>query len=228
MALNRKNFKKWFLMLTGRSVYHVKQTVGSFFVPGLLGGYFNSMIEKVTKQPEYLRKGLFPSYKDSRGEDFIFPVSVIQYGLGCYDLFLKTGETIYFDKFVECANWTLLKQNEDGSIPNFTDVHPEEPFGAMCQGEAASLFVRAYKETNNVHYLEKAETALRFMLKSVDEGGTSLYEEDCIILLEFTYHKPVLNGWIFAFFGVYDYLLVKENHDFRTIYNTLLLSIAKK
>lgn len=226
MALTIRNIKKWFLMLTGRSVLHVKQNLGPFFVPNNLKGYFNSMEEKVIKQKQYLEKGAMPSYVNSKGIKYVFPVAVIQYGLGCYDLFLKTGEHIYKQKFIECADWIILKQNSDGSIPNFTDDHPDRPFGAMCQGEAASLLLRAFKETSNEMYKEKAKMSLKFMLLSVENGGTAEYDERGIFLLEFTFRKPVLNGWIFAFFGIYDYLLVEQYPEFKSVYSLLLTSIV--
>ena len=45
MSLTFRNIKKWFLMITGKSVFHVNQCLGEFFKPGTISGYFNSMIE---------------------------------------------------------------------------------------------------------------------------------------------------------------------------------------
>ena len=225
MALTFRNIKKWFLMLTGRSVLHVKQTLGAFFVPDELRGYFNSMEEKVAKQNHCLGKGIMPSYVNSKGKEYVFPVAVIQYGLGCYDLYLRTGNPLYKQKFIECSDWIIQKQNENGSIPNFIDDHPDKPFGAMCQGEAASLLTRAFKETQEPIYIENAKKALQFMLLDVEKGGTTIYDDNRAYLLEFTFRKPVLNGWIFAFFGVYDYLLIDRCSEFEKKYDLLLSSI---
>ena len=226
MGISRRKIKKWFLMLTGRSVFHVKQNIGKHFSTTQLNGYFNSLIEKVTRQPQFLTKGAMPTYKNSKGDDFIFPVAVIQYGLGCYDLFLETNDTKYLDKTVECDDWILSIQNENGGIPNFTDEHADEPYGAMCQGEAASLLLRCFKETKSPVYLKKAKKALDFMLTSVDKGGTSVYEQGNLILLEVTFDKPVLNGWIFAFFGLYDFVIITGG-EYLEVYKLALSSLIK-
>lgn len=205
-------------MLTGKSVFHVNQTLGKYFSNNELCGYFNSMIEKVTKQPEFLKEGILPSYKNSKGEDFVFPVAVIQYGLGCYDLYLETNDDVYLKKTFECADWILSIQRNDGGIPNFIDEHKDEPFGAMCQGEAASLLLRCYLKSNKKDYLIHAKTALDFMLVDKANGGTSIYSDNKIVLLEFTFSEPVLNGWIFAFFGIFDYLLIQKDDHYLNIY----------
>ena len=77
----------------------------------------------------------------------------------------------------------------------------------MAQGEGASLLIRGYKETGNQRFLDAARTALDFMLVPVEEGGTTLYEGDGVILLEYTHLPAVMNGWIFAWWGLYDFVL---------------------
>lgn len=219
MGITKRRIKKWFLMLTGKSVFHVNQTIGKFFSTCELKGYFNSLIEKVTRQPEFLEVGLMPSYKNTKGDNFVFPVAVIQYGLGCYDLYLETKEEKYFRKTFECADWITSLQNKNGSIPNFTDEHKEAPFGAMCQGEAASLLLRCFIESREKKYLDCAKKSLDFMLLDKNEGGVSSYDDGMLTLLEFTFSEPVLNGWIFALFGLFDYLLVEYNEKYANAYH---------
>lgn len=228
MSLTFRNIKKWFLMITGKSVFHVNQCLGEFFKPGTISGYFNSMIEKVTKQPQFLEKGLLPVYTNKNGDKVVFPVSVIQYGLGSYDLYLKTHNHIYLEKFIECSNWILSKQEENGGIKNFIDEYPNYPYGSMCQGEAASLFVRAYLETKNDVFLDAAKRSLDFMILDVKKGGTCLFDKvnNFIVLLEYTHLEPVLNGWIFSLFGLYDFLIIQENAKFREVLDETISSLS--
>ena len=46
--------KRWYLMLTGKSVWHVNQDIGKCFAKGEVRGYYNNMTEKVMKIPELL------------------------------------------------------------------------------------------------------------------------------------------------------------------------------
>lgn len=46
------------------------------------------------------------------------------------------------------------------------------------------------------------------MLKPINHGGTSIYEGDDLLFAEYTHLPVVLNGWIFAWWGLYDYVVV--------------------
>lgn len=228
MSINLYNIKLWAKMLKGDSVHHVNQTMGEFFDKNELKGYFNNLTEKVTKDPDdSLNKKTLPIDHEPNG-DFLFPVGIFQYGLGSYDLFLKTGDKKYLDQFKLCADWTLNTQEENGAWNNFFFRHPKYPYGAMCQGEAASLLVRAYKEFKDERYLLFAKKALDFMLLPVEEGGTTKYEQNDIILLEYTHLEPVLNGWIFAAFGLFDYHLASGDEKYKTIFDNTINAIKKR
>ena len=215
MALNMYNIKKWYNMLTGKSVLHVNQDLGKMFVPGKLEGYFNNLTEKVTKEPELLETDALPQVKTEQGENVYFPVAVFQYGLGAWDLYLQTKDTRYLKKFFQCADWALQQQENTGAWNNFFFYYPEHPYGAMCQGEGVSVLTRAWRESADGRYLEAARRAVDFMLKPVEAGGTALYAEESLQLLEYTHRPAVLNGWIFALFGLYDWTLVCDEAGYQ-------------
>ena len=210
MSLSFFKVKKWLLMITGRSVLHVNQNLGTRFVPGELCGYFNNLIEKVKKdKKEVLEEGSLPTVMMENGDRIIFPVAVFQYGLGCYDLYLSTNDLKYLNKFLELAKWAIDNQEDNGGWNNFFFIYPSNPYGAMCQGEAASLLVRAYKETNDLRFLTGAKKALDFMLNPKND---LIYTPDdkSLVLLEYAGKPAVLNGWIFALFGLYDVSLIDD------------------
>lgn len=103
---------------------------------------------------------------------------------------------------------------------------PRTPYGAMCQGEGTSLLIRAYKHSGNKIYLEAAQKALDFMLISVTNGGTSDETEERLLLLEYTHRTAVLNGWIFALFGLYDAALVCDSRVYRDAFDKSLHSLS--
>ncbi len=100
MALSMYQIKRWYLMLTGKSVWHVNQDIGKCFAKDEIRGYYNNMMEKVTKMPELLDNTELPKLNLENGKFTYFPVAIFQYGLGCYDLFLLTKEKRYERKFL--------------------------------------------------------------------------------------------------------------------------------
>ena len=164
MGISKYNLRHWFLMLTGKSADHVEQNIGKQFKPGELAGYFNDLTNKVLINEELLEPGKIPLTRSINNEDTEFPTAIFQYGLGAYDLFLQTGEEKYKVKFLDMVNWAEEYIEENGGWNNFFVIYPKTPYGSMCQGEGASLLLRAYKLTGEEKYLNLAKKAIDFML----------------------------------------------------------------
>lgn len=227
MAITRRNIKKWFLMLFGRSVLHVNQGMGKVFKPNIVSGYFNDLTEKVLKQKKFLNKGIIPFFEDEKGEKVNFPVGVFQYALGCYDLFLLSKSEQYYSKFLELSDWAVDNQDEKGGWNNFYYIYPDRPYGAMCQGEGSSLLLRAYMSTGNIKYLKSAEKSIDFMLGNLNNSHICEMKDDDLILLEYSNKPAVLNGWIFALFGLYDLFLVTKNDYYYSLFSKTINTLIK-
>ncbi len=227
MGLSIYNIKKWYKMLTGKSIMHVNQDMGKCFVPGKLEGYFNNMTEKVTKDPETLEKKVIPMTTDEVAGLVYFPVAIFQYGLGAFDLYLMSKDEKYISQFWKCVEFAVNNQEEEGAWNNFDFVYPDAPYGSMCQGEGASLLLRAYKLKGEKLYLEKAQKAIDFMLKPLERGGTSKYEGEEILFFEFTNKPIVLNGWIFSLYGLYDLTLVDKSEEYKKVLDKAVKSLVK-
>ena len=197
-------------MLTGKSVWHVNQDIGKSFAIDSLKGYYNNMTEKVSKLPELLESDRLPLLEVGKNQ-VEMPVTIFQYGLGAYDLFLQCGDEKYLKKFMQCVKWTLLHQDNKGRWNNFFHVCPDNPYGAMAQGEGASLLLRAFVYTGEEKYFVAAKKAIDYMLLSVTEGGTTLYDNEEVLFAEYTHLPVVMNGWIFSWWGLYDYVLVTSD-----------------
>ena len=73
---------------------------------------------------------------------------------------------------------------------------------ALAQGEGISLLLRAYQATSDIQYLHTAELAYQYLVKPLTEGGVAQIKNTGLFLYEYT-HKPlVLNGFIFAIWGI--------------------------
>ncbi len=213
-------------MLAGRSVLHVRQGPGRIYSVSELKGYYNDLTEKVKKYKTCGVSGL-PLFAIEDGSEILFPIEIFQYGLGAYDLFLMEKDPEHLEKFQKCADWAVDNQERSGAWNAFYFKYPEAPYSAMAQGEGISLLVRAHKALGDVKYMEAAARAAEFLLMPLEEGGTAGYSDDDIFLHEYTHKPMVLNGWIFAVFGLFDYLKAEDNMPVREAYRSTISTMMR-
>ncbi len=202
MGISIYKIKKWYKMMTGKSISHVNQGVGTCYSKTEIAGYYNDLTEKVTKDDPNI---LVPKYHVDTGEEIYFSIGVFQYGLAAYDLLLTTNNEIFKNKLISCANWAVENQQEDGGWVTFAYAKPDAPYSSMAQGEGISMLVRAAIVTGDKRFADAAAKAKEFMLKPISEGGTTEYNGENVIFYEDTDNPVILNGWIFSLWGLYDY-----------------------
>jgi len=225
MGVSIYKIKKWYKMMTGQSISHVNQGVGTCYSKTEVRGYYNDLTEKVTKDaPEIL----VPKYHVDTGEEIYFSIGIFQYGLAAYDLFLKTKNESYKAKLLACADWAVDNQQEDGSWVTFAYENPEHPYSSMAQGEGIFMLIRAYIETNQEKYLGAIKKAKVFMLKPINEGGATNYSGEDVYLYECTHDPLILNGWIFSLWGLYDYCKYFADAEVQKVLDATLCTLVKK
>ena len=184
------------------------------------------MMEKVSYVPHLVDSDEFPVLHTESGEIFVFPVAVFQFAFGLLDYYYESKQEKYLEKFRQCADWAISMQHADGAWDNFSYIYPEHPYGSMAQGEGVSLLVRAYKLFDEQKFLDAASKAMSFMLNSLDEGGCTLYVGEKVIFQEFQHLPTVLNGWIFSWWGLYDYVLVTQDSEVKQIMDKSLQTLV--
>jgi len=218
----------WRLIRLGIKVdyYHLPQPLGVFIDKEQLHGYYNDLRLKAKWTGERDEQGI-PVSKTTLGKRIYFPTTIIQYGLGHYDLWLETHQESHLQEVLKVAEWLLAHQDESGGWDVFgkIQVGALNNYSAITQGEAVSLLLRAYKETHDERYLIASKRAITLMLKPVNQGGTALYKDNGDLFLEevpLEKQNTILNGWIFAIFGLWDYtLIVRDNSITQALINTL-------
>jgi hypothetical protein len=143
------------------------------------------------------------------------PVTVTQYGLTRYSQNQN-------DAVIKAADKLMSMQRADGAF-TYDFAYDDYWVGGatykpgwtsgMAQGQALSLFARAYKLTLDHRYLEAGEKALAFLQVPFPKGPmTSLYSLDPSLAgYSFIAEYPnnpqcyTLNGNIFALIGLYDW-----------------------
>jgi hypothetical protein len=156
-------------------------------------------------------------------------VYVIQYGLINHDLMLQGNDAENRKRIVRiCLDW-LEENSEDFEDSTVWRNHSDEQYdlqegwiSAMYQGQAISLFLRAYQLFGLEKYLHIAEKTFEFFKYDYSEGGVRRVDTDGYIWFE-EYPTPipslVLNGYIYTMFGFYDLYRVTENKEAKNLFN---------
>ncbi len=225
MSVNLYKLKKWKDMLLGKSIHHVTQDEGTMYAKDEVKGYYNNLTLKVINSG--IADNSVPMYHVDSGEKLYFSIGIFQYGLGAYDLYLKNNDKNMLEKTVNCADWALENQQNDGGWQTFAHENKEKPYSAMAQGEGISLLIRAYIATGNQKYIEAAHKAKEFMLKPIENGGTTEYKDGDVFLYEFVYEPLVLNGWIFSLWGLWDYVVFTKDNETNKILQCTIDTLEK-
>ena len=220
MALNRYNLKKWIKMIFGKSELHVKQDVGKNYSLTSIKGYYNDLTLKVLNTK--IQENELPRFEYQTNKYVDFSIQIFQYGLGAYDLYLQTNDKKFLNRFYKAVDWAANNINENGSIDTFSFLNDKFPYSSMAQGEAISLLLRAYVNSNNTKYLVLAKKALKFMLTDIKDGGTAIFENEKIYLKEYCDKPIVLNGFVFSLFGFYDYVIIDDSKELKVLFQKCL------
>lgn len=135
------------------------------------------------------------------------PVSIVQLGLAAWQL--RTAEPGWTGVLEAAATWVANAMDEHGAIPyHFAIGHTydlDPPWAsAMAQGEAASLLLRGSRALSEPSLAAAAVIAAQPL---VDPASPLIVlTDEGPVLQEYPTDPPahVLNGWIFALWGLND------------------------
>lgn len=196
----------------------------------------------------FLAKADFPGVLDPQGIPMLNyhgrqslqynPIAVAQYGLGNYNLFRRTGSGERRTRFLAVADWLVenLELNSSGlSVWNhhfdweYRTKLVAPWFSGLAQGQGISVLARAHAETGDQAYLDAAHRAFEPFGISVDEGGVAFVDSEGNTWIEEYIVSPpthILNGFIWASWGVYDYFLVTGSLEVKALFDSAVRTIA--
>jgi heparosan-N-sulfate-glucuronate 5-epimerase len=211
-----------------------------------LGEYYMLFTEKANYAGTYDPSGIpLLDYHGHIGLQYN-PIAIAQYGLGNYNLFRRTTDLVRRDKFFLVADWlcSLLESNLHGlAVWNhhfdweYRTTLKAPWYSALAQGQGISVLVRAWKESahkesKDSRYLDAAQRALASFYKPVNEGGVAFTHDrrdshrsidDCgdLWFEEYIVSPPthILNGFIWASWGIYDYFLATNDHAAQELFS---------
>lgn len=219
--------------------WHGDSEVNDEFEPGELGQYYMPFVAKADYTGHYDDQGIpMLNYRGAVGLQYN-PIAIAQYGLGNYNLCRRSGDPGRRRKFLTAADWLVenLEQNSKGLWVwnhhfdwEYRDMLKAPWYSALAQAQGISLLVRAHLTTEKDSYLETAERAFGSFLVSVDAGGvTYIDEEGCTWFEEAIVDPPthILNGFLWASWGVYDYFLHTDSEDARWLFAEAVETLQK-
>jgi heparosan-N-sulfate-glucuronate 5-epimerase len=210
---------------------------------GELGEYYMTFSGKAEYAGPYDSAGIpLLDYRGKIGLQYN-PIAIAQYGLGNYNLFRRNRDTASRQKFFLVAEWLVshIEKNPCGlSVWNhhfdweYRDTLRKPWYSALAQGQGISVLVRAHKESSDLRYLEAARLALASFFTPVAKGGVALTDENGDLWFEEYIVSPathILNGFIWASWGVYDYFLATQDRSARELFaravETLLRNLER-
>jgi heparosan-N-sulfate-glucuronate 5-epimerase len=195
-----------------------------------LGGYYIDMRVKATS-PRWPATDDLPP--DAEG----FHVAVAQWGLAAYEHWLATGSEKWLAAATAVCDHFLATQCRSGPqaggwVHDFRYPHtfPLEPpwICAMVQGQAASLLVRMHAETGRDAFAEAAIRALHPLQKPSVDGGAQALLAGGPFFEEYPTSPAslVLNGGIYALWGVHNVAVALEDAEARALFDAGLDVLA--
>jgi heparosan-N-sulfate-glucuronate 5-epimerase len=218
--------------------WHETPTANENANPRELGEYYMLFSQKADYAGAYDSSGIpLLDYHGQIGPQYN-PIAIAQYGLGNYNLWRRTADPARRQKFFLTADWLCshLESNPHGlSVWNhhfdweYRDTLKAPWYSALAQGQGISVLVRAHlvradeetrahKESGAQRYLDAAQRALASFHTPVAEGGVAFtdYRSNArgdLWFEEYIVSPPthILNGFIWASWGVYDYFLATKD-----------------
>jgi hypothetical protein len=166
------------------------------------------------------------------------PIAIAQYGLGSYNLFRRSADPERRRKFFLAADWLCshLERNAHGlAVWNhhfdweYRETLKAPWYSALAQGQGISLLVRAHEESGDAQYLTAAQRALESFYLPLAGGGVAFTDERGDLWFEEYIVSPpthILNGFIWASWGVYDYFLATGDVSARGLFSRAVRTLV--
>jgi heparosan-N-sulfate-glucuronate 5-epimerase len=233
---------------SGRSqltFWHDVPTINPRATTSQLGEYYMLFREKADYAGPFDAAGIpMLDYRGVIGVQYN-PIAVAQWGLANCNLFCQTGDKVRLQKTLKAADWLAanLEQNVQGLWVwnhhfdwDYRDPLEAPWYSGLAQAQGISLLLRAHihARSDGCEYLRAAEKAFIPLTRPIAEGGV-LFEDDNkdLWIEEYLVNPPthILNGFIWALWGVFDFWLAQRDASAKAIFDrgveTLLRNLAR-
>ncbi len=165
------------------------------------------------------------------------PIAVAQWGLGNLNRLRGSGDPEARRKFLLASDWLCqrLEPNANGVYVwnhyfdwEYRKMLRAPWYSGLAQGQGISLLVRAHAETGDAKYQKAAALAFRSFFADTDSGGVTFQDEAGDLWFEEYILSPpthILNGFMWAAWGVYDYWLATGDSEARSLFTSAIKTL---
>lgn len=157
--------------------------------------------------------------------------TVCSYALANWETHLTKGTQSHRETFLKMADFLLgqSEQRADGNVLLWDEA--AHRLSAMYQGEAMSVFVRAYSSTQKEVFLQAAKgCVLPLTRKVADDGVAGVISYNGAVWYEERCHPPsrhILNGMIYTLWGLRDVMVASGDKLATELWEQGVESVAK-
>lgn len=219
--------------------WHERPAVNQRAVYSKLGEYYMTFADKAEYTGSFDHRGVpLLDYHGSIGKQYN-PIAIAQYGLANLNVFYRTARKTSFQVALCQADWLIdnLTMNLHG-VPvwnHLFDFEYDPPlkapwYAGLAQGQGISLLARIFTITGDETYLHAALAASQALFVGVAEGGVMFYDQAKNPWIEEYIVDPpshILNGFIWALWGVYDLWLVTGDKKFYTLFLSCAMTLER-
>jgi hypothetical protein len=168
------------------------------------------------------------------------PIAVAQYGLARLNAWTMSGAADDRSGWVTAADWLAarMRPNQHGVAVWMHDFDwPYRQwlrapwYSGLAQGAGLSLLVRAARATRHEGYAAAAHQAFEPLCRDVAEGGVLVTDAKGDVWIEEYIVDPpshILNGFIWALWGVYDYARWSQNSQAWHVWNRGVATLVNR
>jgi hypothetical protein len=167
------------------------------------------------------------------------PIAIAQWGLANYNRFRETSDDARWQKTLKAADWLCnnLEQNAHGLWVwnhhfdwDYRDTLKAPWYSGLAQGQGISVLLRAHARAGHEKYMQAAERAFVPLTRLISGGGVLFEDEENNLWIEEYLVDPpthILNGFLWALWGVFDYWLACADQSAREIFDRGVTTLAR-
>ena len=219
--------------------WHETPTANPRLVSNRLGEYYMLFAEKADYTGIHDDAGIpMLDYRGKVGPQYN-PIAIAQWGLANFNRYVSARDATAEKKFLSASDWLRdnLERNS-ANIPvwqhhfdwDYRDTLRAPWYSGLAQGQGISLLLRAAAASGKNDYLDAARSAFESLSRTTAEGGVLFVDEFQDVWIEEYIVTPpthILNGFIWALWGVYDYSLTFPTSQARDLFNRCVETLTK-
>lgn len=205
---------------------------------GELGKYYMRFVQKAHYTDLLDGNGVpMLDYRGATGPQYN-PIAVAQFALGNHTLWIETQDPDHLSKCIVACDWLAenLEPNDKG-VPvwqhkfdwEYVQTLQNPWYSGLAQGQGISALLRCHAATGDPKYLDAAKLAFRSFHLNAYAGGVLFEDGQDLWIEEYIVDPPshILNGFIWALWGVRDHQLVTGDSDAAVIWDRCIGTLER-